>query len=167
METTHSNQTSDAIYQAFEQFSDVLRRQAEQIENLNQSIQSMQIGQEQLETAAAQLLAPLESSLASDGETNWLSPSGMLASVRRLGAATYVGKILEVLAEESAHMGVRAAVFDVRGRAAWGASASGFDPELDANRLRALVVPLNQEGPFRQVYESAEAAEARPADLEK
>jgi hypothetical protein len=167
LDTTQSNQTSDAIHQAYEKFSEVLSWQAEQIEKLLQSIQSLQIRQRQLEGAASHLLAPLEGSLASDDTTNVLSPSGMLACMRRLASTTHVGQIFEVLAGESAHMGVRAAVFDVRGRAAWGASACGFDPELDANSLRALVVPLNQEGLFRQVFESAEAVEARPADLEK
>jgi len=167
LDTTQLNQTSDAIHQVYEQFSNVLRRQAEQIEHLNQSVKSLQIGQRQLEEAASHLHAPLERFLAGDDATNALSPSAILACVRRLAAANYVGQIFELLAEESAQMSVRAAVFDVRGRAAWGCSASGFDPELAAPSLRALVVPLNQEGPFRQVYESAEAVEARPTDLEK
>lgn len=166
MDTIQSNQTSDAIHQAYEQFSDVLRRQAEQIENLQKSIKSLQVEQRQLEYAASNLVAPLERSLAADDGTNALSPSGMLACVRRLAAATHVGQILDVLAEESARMSARAVVFDIRGRAAWGASASGFNPELAAKSLRTLVVPLNQEGPFRKVFESAESVEARPADLE-
>ena len=165
MDTTQANRTSDAIHEVYEQFSDVLKRQAEQIENLSQSVKSLQTGQQQLEEAASYLLAPLERSLTCDGGTSVLSPSGMLASVRRLAAATHLGQLFDALAEQSAHLGVRAAVFDVRGRAAWGASASGFDAEFDTNGLRALVVPLNQEGPFRQVFESAEAVEARPADL--
>ncbi len=167
LDNTQSNQTSDAIHQAYEQFSEALSCQTDQLEKLLQSIKSLQIRQRQLEEAASHLLAPLERSLASDEATNALSPSSMLACVRRLAATTHVGQIFEVLAEESAQVSVRVAVFDVRGRAAWGASASGFDPELDANSLRALVVPLNQQGPFRQVFESAEAVEARPADLEK
>lgn len=167
MNTTHSNQTSDAIHQVYEQFSDVLRRQAEQIENLHQSVKSLQIEQRQLEDVASHLVEPLERSLASDDATDTLSPAALLACVRRFAAAAHVGQIFETLAEESAHMGVRAAVFDVRGRAAWGASASGFEPELDGSSLRALVVPLHLEGPFRQVFESAETLEARPANFEK
>lgn len=167
MNTTQSNLKSDAIHEVYEQFSDVLRRQAEQIENLHQSVKLLQTEQRQLEDAASHLLEPLERSLASDDTRDTLSPAALLASVRRFAAAAHVGQLLEVLAEESARMGVRAAVFDVRGRAAWGASASGYGPELDASSLRALVAPLNQEGPFRQVFESAETVEARPADFEK
>jgi hypothetical protein len=167
LNTTQSNLKYDAMHEVYEQFSDVLRQQAEQIENLHQSVKSLQTEQRQLENAASHLLEPLERSLASDDTRDTLSPAALLASVRRLGAAAHVGQLLEVLAEESARMGVRAAVFDVRGRAAWGASASGYEPELDASSLRALVAPLNQEGPFRQVFESAETVEARPADLEK
>ncbi|HET7212799.1 MAG TPA: hypothetical protein VFL79_04380 [Terriglobia bacterium] len=112
------------------------------------------------------MVAPLERSLAGEDGTNALSPSGMLAGVRRLAAAAHVGQIFDMLAEESARMGARAVLFDVRGRAAWGAAASGFDPELPADSLRTLVVRLNQDGPFRQVFETAETVEARPADLE-
>lgn len=166
MNTTQSNQASDAIHRAYEQFSEVLKRQAEQIEDLQESIKSLQIGQRQVEYAASYMLAPLERSLAGDDGANALSPSGMLACVRRLAAAAHVGQILDGLAEESARMSGRAVLFDIRGRAAWGASASGFDPEMPADSLRTLVVRLNQDGPFRQVYESAETVEARPADLE-
>lgn len=51
-------------------------------------------------------------------------------------------------------MGVRAAVFDVRGKAAWGSAAHGFGPQLSERTFRALVVSLNQDNPFRQVYET-------------
>lgn len=167
MNTTQSNQKSEAIHQVYEQFSDVLRRLAEQIENLHQSVKSLQTEQRQLEDAASRLVEPLERSLAGDDATDTLSPAALLACMRRFAAAAHVGELLEVLAEESARMGVRAAVFDVRGRAAWGASASGFSSDLDENSIRALVVSLNQEGPFRQVFESAETVEARSADFKK
>jgi hypothetical protein len=167
LNTTQSNQASDVIHQVYEQFSDVLRRQAERIENLHQSVKSLQTEQRQLEDAASLLIEPLERSLASEDATDTLSPAALLACLRRFAAAAHVGQIFATLAEQSAHMGARAVVFDVRGRAAWGASASGFGPEFDASSLRALVVSLNQEGPFRQVFESAEAVETRPADFEK
>jgi hypothetical protein len=165
--TTQSNQTSGAIQQIHEQFSGVLRRHAEQIDKLDQNLKSLQNEQRQLEEAASCLLEPLERLLASSDATNALSPSGILACVRRLAAAAYVDQVFEALAEEAARMNVRAAVFDVRGRAAWGASASGFGPELSGSNLRTLVVPLNHDGPFRQVFETAETVEARVADLEK
>jgi hypothetical protein len=63
-------------------------------------------------------------------------------------------QVLAVVTQEAAEMGVRAVVFDVRGRAAWGSAASGFGAQLPERVLRALVVPLNRDNPFRQVYET-------------
>jgi len=165
--TTPPNGTSDAIHQVREQFSEALRRQAEQIEKLDQGLKLLQNEQQQLEQAAFQLLDPLEKTLASSDKTRGASPSTILSSVRKLAPTTYAGQVFEVLVEEAAHLNIRAAVFDVRGRAAWGASASGFDPELSGNALRTLVVPLNHEGPFRQAFETAEAVETNAESLER
>jgi hypothetical protein len=62
---------------------------------------------------------------------------------------------------------VRAAIFDVRGRAAWGASAHGFGPALSEKVFQTLVVQLNQDNPFRQVCEIAGPVEASTATLKK
>ncbi len=51
-------------------------------------------------------------------------------------------------------MGVRAVAFEVRGKAAWGAAAGGFGPELTEETLRSMVVPLSVDTPFRQVFET-------------
>jgi hypothetical protein len=165
--TIHSNQTTDAVQQDYEQFSGALRRQAEQIAQLDQVLRLLQSGQQQLEEAASHLVEPLEKSFASGDGTNALSPSGILSCVRKLAAATYAEQVFDVLAEQAARMNVRSAVFDVRGRAAWAASAGGFDPELSGDNLRTLVVPLNHDGPFRKVFETAEAVETNAAGLEK
>jgi hypothetical protein len=167
LEITQSNQTHDAIQQVHEQFSNALRRQAEEIERFAQSLKSLQNEQLLLETFVSQMLEPLERSLAGGDGTNACSPSGILACVRRLAAATYVGQILEALSEEAALMGVRAVVFDVRGRVAWGSWAGGYGQELSGDILQTLVVPLNQNGPFGQAFESAQTVEARAADLVK
>ncbi|TAM81890.1 MAG: GAF domain-containing protein [Acidobacteria bacterium] len=167
METTQSNHTRDAIQQVHKQFSDVLSRQTEQIERLSHSLKSLQDEQRQLEAVASQILEPLERSLAGEDGTETYSPSGILAGVRRLTAATCVEQVFDALAERAVRMGVRAVVFGVRGRVAWGASAGGYGPELSGNNLRILAVPLNHEGPFGQAFESGESVEARAADLEK
>jgi hypothetical protein len=165
--TIPSNHTTDAIHQAHEQFSEALRRQAEQIDQLRQGLESLRNEQQQLEEVASHMLEPLTRTLASDAAASDLSPSGILACVRKLAVATDVEQIFEALAEEAGRMSVRAAVLGVRGRAAWGASASGFGPEFSLRDLRTLVVPLNHDGPFRQVFEMAVAMEVRTIDLLK
>lgn len=165
MASTQPNGTSGAIDQLHEQFSEAIRRQAEQIEKLNQHLKFLQNGQQQLEEVAVHLIEPLEKMLASGDRAIPLLSSGIFSSVRKLAGATYAEQVFAFLVEEAARMGSRAAVFDVRGRAAWGASASGFEPELSGETLRALVIPLNQEGPFRQAFETTEAVETSAGSL--
>ena len=167
MATIQSNHTTDAIHQAYEQFSEALRRQAEQIDQLRQGLESLRNEQQQLEEVASHVLEPLTRSLDSDAAASALSPSGILACVRKLAVATDVELIFEALAEEAGRMSVRAVVLGVRGRAAWGASAGAFGSEFSARDLRTLVVPLNHDGPFRQVFEMAVAMELRSIDLLK
>lgn len=167
MTTTQSNPLSGTIQQIYEQFSEVLRLQAEHLEQLHQSINLLQDEQRRLEEAAARLLEPLERYLAGSAGTKAPPPAALLGCMRNLAAATYAGQVFELLAEEMAQMGVRAAVFDVRGRAAWGFAAGGFGPELSLEALRTLVVPLNSDGPFRQAVDSARAVETNSAGLEK
>ena len=76
-------------------------------------------------------------------------------------------QVFEVLTEEASQWGVRAAIFDVRGKAAWGASAHGFGPALSEKVLRSLIVPLNQDNPFRQVCETAGHVDASADTLKK
>lgn len=164
--TTQSNETSEAIRQLRERFSAALKRQEEQIENLHQGLRLLQNEQQQLVEATSRLL-DLEKTLATNGETKALLPSSILSSLRRLTGATYAEQVFEVLAQEAGRMGSRVAVFDVRGRAAWGATASGFSPELPTGALRTLVVPLNLEGPFRQAFEKGKAVETAAEGLRK
>lgn len=91
----------------------------------------------------------------------------VLNSVRNLITATLPEQVMEVLTEEAAQMGVRAAVFDVRGKSAWGSSSHGFDSSLSAKTLRALVVPLNQENPFRQTFETGDSVTTTADHLKK
>ena len=76
-------------------------------------------------------------------------------------------QVFEVLTEEASQWGVRAAIFDVRGKAAWGASAHGFGPALSEKVLRSLIVQLNQDNPFRQVCETAGHVDASAETLKK
>src|SRR5690348_7326749 len=78
----------------------------------------------------------------------------LLNAVRNLITATLPDQVMDVLTEEAEQMGVRAAVFDVRGKSAWGASCRGFGAGLTEKIFRGVVVPLNQDNPFRQAYET-------------
>ncbi len=92
---------------------------------------------------------------------------GVLSAVRNIVTSTIPEQVLEALTQEAAQLGVRAAVFDVRGKAAWGASAHGFGPTLTDKVLHALLIPLGQEGPFKQVCETAGHVDATAATLKK
>jgi len=75
--------------------------------------------------------------------------------------------VFNKLTEEACRMGVRAVVFEVRGKAAWGASAHGFGPQLTEQALRSLVVPLSVDTPFRQAFEIGGHFEGNPDALKK
>ncbi len=92
---------------------------------------------------------------------------GVLSAVRNIVTSTIPEQVLEALTQEAAQLGVRAAVFDVRGKAAWGASAHGFGPALTDKVLHALIIPLGQESPFKQVCETAGHVDASAATLKK
>jgi hypothetical protein len=91
----------------------------------------------------------------------------VLGAVRGLMTCTIPEQVLQILTEEACQLGVRAAVFDVRGKAAWGAAANGFGPELTERVYRSLVIPLNQENPFRQVCETAGHVDASADSLKR
>jgi len=152
LQTTQSNQTSDAILQVCEQFSSALSRQAEQIEKLDQTLKVLRNEQQQLEEVAVHLLEPLRSRNGIGGNTRTLTNSGIWRPFAKL-PLPLMRTSFEALAEETAGLNVGSVVFDVRGRAAWAASARGFDPEPDVENLRRVVVALNHDGPFREVFE--------------
>jgi hypothetical protein len=91
----------------------------------------------------------------------------VLTAVRSLMTCTIPDQVFEVLTEEASEWGVRAAIFDVRGKAAWGASAHGFGPGLTEKVVRSLIVQLKQDNPFRQVCETAGPVDASAETLKK
>jgi len=145
---------ADSIREARERLAQKLGSQAEQIEKLDQDLAGLRQGYQQAAREADRQWETLASAVASVPE---VSPEtvleNVLGAVRNLMTCTLPEQVLQVLAEEAAQWAVRAAVFDVRGKAAWGASAKGFGPELTENVFRGLVIPLNQGNPFRQVCE--------------
>jgi hypothetical protein len=159
---------ADLIREARQRLAEELRSQAEQLEKLELDLAELRLRHQhtdqeadhQWETIARAGVSALQISADTALEN-------VLGAVRNLMTCTIPEQILQVLAEEAARWGVRAAVFDVRGKAAWGASANGFGPKLTEKTFRSLIVPLNQENPFRQVCETAGPVDASADTLKK
>jgi chaperonin cofactor prefoldin len=155
------NSVADLISQARRRLSQELRAQTDELQKLEQSLQTLRNRQRQLE-------AEIQLQLETLGKfTPSVSLDKVLGSVRNLITATLPEQVFATLAEEAEQMGVRAAVFDIRGKAAWGAAARGFGPELSDKAFRALVVPLNKDNPFRQAYETGGHVDATVELLKK
>lgn len=166
---TAENTMNSAVTDARERLGKELGAQNEQISKLEQALQELREQHKKLEeTVQGQLDAlaqaePAAAPAAAAGEPL----EKILNSVRNLITATYPEQVLEALAEEAEQMGVRGAVFDVRGKSAWGASARGFGDGLSEKTLRGLVVPLNQDTPFRQAFETGGHVDTKVEMLKK
>jgi hypothetical protein len=148
-------------------------RLSEQISAQSEKLDKLGLGLEELRARYKELGASIGTELDAVAKAAPPPPvtdssfEKLLGSVRNLITATLPEQVFEVLTEESAQMGVRAAVFDVRGKAAWGTSMRGFGPDLTAKAFRALVVPLGQENPFRQAYETGGHVDLRGDQLRR
>lgn len=161
---------TDSIRDARQRLELELHAQADQIQKLSLEMTELQHLHERIEreasrqwdevTHAAELSAAAQPSPEAGLEN-------VLGAVRSLMTCTIPDHVFATLTEEAAEWGVRAAIFDVRGKAAWGASAHGFGPALTDKVLRSLIVQLNQESPFRQVCETAGHVEASAESLKK
>jgi hypothetical protein len=154
---TIQSSISELVREVRERLSQQVNSQAEHLGKLEQAVQEMREQHRKLEeTIQAQLdvLAQFEPPPSPTPAANEGAMDELLGSVRNLITATLPEQVLQVLTEEAEQMGVRAATFDVRGKAAWGASAHGFGSGLTEKAFHGLVVPLSQDTPFRQVYET-------------
>ncbi len=158
-ETTQGSIT-DLIREVRERLSQELNSQAGQLNKIDQAVQELRDQQRKLEeTVQSQLdvLAQYEPPPPPPPPAPVVTETPLeklLGCVRNLITSTLPEQVLDVLTEEAEQMGVRAAVFDVRGKAAWGASVRGFGEGLSPKAFRSLIVPLNQDTPFRQVFET-------------
>jgi hypothetical protein len=134
----------------------IRERLMRELERLKETVQ------EQLES-----LSKIDSAGGAAGSASEPPMENVLAAVRNIITATLPEQVLNVLTEEAEQLGVRAAVFDVRGKAAWGSSARGFGPELSEKAFRTLAVPLIQETPFGHVYETCGDAAVSVENLKK
>ncbi len=149
----------EEIERQLDEFRDHRKKLQEEIERqLNQlagqSMQEMRERHKKLEETIQQQLDQLGKYQPPPLPVAVAPLDKLLNSVRNLITATLPEQVMEVLTEEAEQMGVRAAVFDVRGKSVWGSSARGFGPALSEKTFRGLVVPLNQENPFRQAFET-------------
>ena len=167
---TQQNPIPDLVSQARERLAQEFRAQAEQLEKVEQSLQELRSRHQQLEAALQQqldALAKVELPAAPAPAAAQASLEQVLAAVRELITATLPEQVLEVLTDTAEQLGARGAVFDVRGKAAWGSSARGFGPGLTEKIFRGLVVPLSHDNPFRTCYETGGHVDASVELLKK
>jgi hypothetical protein len=165
------NPVVELVQQAREQLAAEFRAQAEQLAKLEQDVQELRSRQVQLDESLqkhfeklSQVQMPAAGAEPAPGSGALLEQ--VLGGVRDLITATLPEQVLEVLTDEGEKLGVRAAVFDVRGKAAWGSSARGFVGVTD-KVFRGLVVQLSQDTPFRTCYETAGHVDANTSLLKK
>ena len=127
---------ADSIGEARQRLALELRAQAEQIQKLNLELTELQMLHERTELEASRQWDAVANAaeIAAAAVEPPVSPDtvleNVLGTVRGLMTCTTPEQVFETLTEEASQWGVRAAIFDVRGRAAWGASAHGFGPAL-------------------------------------
>jgi chaperonin cofactor prefoldin len=160
---------ADLARQIREGVTQELQAQAGRLEQLEQSLGELREQQKQFEARLGQQLDAVEALEVSAGPAPEVEAplEKLLGSVRNLIVATLPEQVFDVLCEEAEQMGVRAAVFDVRGKAAWGSSARGFGSRLPVKTFHRLAVSLTQENPFRQVYETGGHVQGGMALLKK
>jgi hypothetical protein len=163
---TQQNPIPDLVSQARERLAQELHAQAEQLEKVEQSLQELRSRHQQLEAALQQQLDAL-AKVELPAAPAQASLEQVLAAVRELITATLPEQVLEVLTDTAEQLGARGAVFDVRGKAAWGSAARGFGPGLTEKIFRGLVVPLSHDNPFRTCYETGGHVDASVELLKK
>lgn len=168
MAEAQPNLIADLIREARQRLAEELRSQAEQLEKLEHDLEELRQRHQHTEQEADHQWEAIAcagaSALQISADT---ALENVLGAIRNLMTCTIPEQVLQVLAEEAARWGVRSAVFDVRGKAAWGASANGFGPKLTEKTFQSLIIPLNQENPFRQVCETAGPVDASADTLKK
>ena len=165
---------AESIREARQCFEAELSARAEQIRKLTLALTELQQIHERTGQEAAQRwdeLARMAANADALAAAPKVSPDAaledVLGAVRNLVTCTIPEQVFDVLTAEAAQWSVRAAIFDVRGRAAWGASAHGFGPGLSEQVLRSLIIQLGQDTPFRQVCDTAGPVEATADMLRK
>jgi hypothetical protein len=158
----HNLPFADSIHAARERVAQELSAQAEQIQKLHQELGELQMRHERTHSEIArQWDAVSEAGQAvAAAVVPKVSPDvaleRTLLSVRALMDCASPEEVAQTLSEQASRWGVRAAIFDVRGKSVWGAYAHGFGEGLSDGALRSIVVPLTQDNPFRQLCDSVQ-----------
>lgn len=157
------------LREARERVTQEFSAQAEQLDKLGQTLQELRDRSSGLKAALEKEIDSLAalSATSSAAQHPEMPIEKLLSSVRNLITATLPQQVLEILTEEATQLGVRCAAFDVRGKAAWGAAAHGFGPQLNEKAFRALAIPLNQDTPFRVAFETGAHVDANAGMLKK
>lgn len=144
------NASIGEVRKTLERLGEKLRGQAVHLQRLEENLR-------QLRDEHGRLEAEVWDQIKALGEAKSVTPStpleAVLVAARNLLSAILPKQLFSNLAEESYRFGVRSVAFEVRGEAAWAASACGFGPLLTEQSLHSLVVPLSVDTPFRQVFE--------------
>jgi hypothetical protein len=152
------------VRQARAQLREKLHDHAKQLEKLQHGLNELCDELERLELETERNFKTLEELQAPPSP---LRLAAVRAAVDSLMTATLPKQVFDKLTEEAHRMGVRAVVFEVRSKAAWGASARGFGPLLSEQVVRSLVVPLSVDTPFREVFDLGEAREGNADALKQ
>lgn len=168
-----NNALTRLVDQARTDFAAEARSLADQIQKAEQAVHELRAQHQRLEELLgkrlddiAQVEIPASTPAAAGGATGGAVIEQVLAGVRDLITATLPEQVLEVLTEEGAKLGVRSAVFDVRGKAAWGSAARGFSG-LSDKAFRGVVIQLAQDNPFRTCFETAGHVDTDARGLKK
>ena len=160
------------VEQARTQLASELQALGEQLQKLERSVQDLRAQQRTLEESVSSRLDGLARVEVPRGDGAPVVLAGgavieqILGGVRDLITATLPEQVLEVLTDEGSKLGVRSAVFDIRGKAAWGSAARGF-AGLSDKTFRGVVVQLAQDNPFRTCVETAGHVDTNAKGLKK
>jgi hypothetical protein len=152
---------ADSVAAARARLAEELHAQAEQIQKLNSELTELQrlhertgleIGRQwdavhsAAETAAAAMVPKITANMVLDR---------ILGSVQALMDCATPEHVTQALSAQASQWGVRAAIFDVRGKSVWGSHAEGFGAGLTEGAFRSVVVQLTPDNPFRQLWDTA------------
>jgi hypothetical protein len=158
---TQQSGIQELVAQVRERLAEQFRVHDEHLDRIEKDVQDLRHRHARLRAGVEEQLATLASYQPPVPATK------ILASVQNLMIARLPEEVLTVLAGEAERLGVRAAVFDVRGKAAWGACARGFGAQFSDKAFQSVIVSLSPESPFRQVYESGGAVDVTFEQLRK
>ena len=168
MQDTNPNKLPELVRTARARLTQDYNASAQVFDRFERELQELrQSGERLKESVARELDALAQFEPPAPPPSAEASLEELLSSVQNLMTTTLPEQVFDVLSEESQKSHARAAVFDVRGKAAWGIAARGFGGSLSEKTLHALAIPLNHEGPFRKVFETGSEVQTVAEELKR